>query len=86
MKLVEARERIEKLRKKILENNHRYYVLNQPEISDFEYDILLNELETIEKKFPELITEDSPSRKVGSDVTKEFLQFEHKYPPIMRRR
>ena len=82
MKIAEARERIEKLRREILEHNHRYYVLNQPEISDFEYDILLNELETIEKKFPELITEDSPSRKVGSDVTKEFVQYEHKYPML----
>ena len=82
MKLSEAREKIEKLRREINEHNHRYYVLNQPEISDFEYDILLNELETIEKKFPELITDDSPTRRVGSDVTKEFVQYEHKYPML----
>lgn len=82
MKQSEARDRIEKLRKEINEHNQKYYVLNQPEISDFEYDILLNELETLERKFPEFITEDSPTRRVGSDVTKEFAQYEHKYPML----
>jgi DNA ligase (NAD+) len=82
MKLSEAREKIEKLSREINEHNHRYYVLNQPEISDFEYDILLHELETIEKKFPELITDDSPTRRVGSDVTREFVQYKHKYPML----
>ena len=82
MKQSEARDRIEKLRKEIYYHNHKYYVLNQPEISDFEYDILLSELETLEKKFPELITEDSPTRRIGSDVTKEFSQYEHKYPML----
>jgi DNA ligase (NAD+) len=82
MKQSEARERIGRLRKEINDHNHKYYVLNRPEISDFEYDILLNELETLEKKFPELISEDSPTRRVGSDVTKEFVQFEHKYPML----
>ena len=82
MKQSEARDRIEKLRREINEHNHRYYVLNQPEISDFEYDLLLNELETLEKKFPELITEDSPTKRIGSDVTKEFIQYDHKYPML----
>jgi DNA ligase (NAD+) len=82
MKQSEARERIEKLRKELIEHNDRYYVQSAPVISDFEYDILLNELETLEKKFPELITEDSPTRRVGSDVTKEFVQFEHRYPML----
>ncbi len=82
MKLSEARERIEKLRIEINEHNQRYYVQNAPLISDFEYDVLFNELETLEKKFPELITEDSPTRRVGSDVTNEFVQYEHKYPML----
>jgi DNA ligase (NAD+) len=82
MKISEAKERIDRLRREINEHNYRYYVLNQPEISDFEYDILLNELETLEKKFPGLISEDSPTRRVGSDITKEFEQFEHKYPML----
>jgi DNA ligase (NAD+) len=78
----EARARIEKLRKEIEEHNHRYYVLNMPVISDFEYDLLLNELQILEKKFPEFITEDSPTRKLGSDILKEFRQYEHKYPML----
>jgi DNA ligase (NAD+) len=82
MKLSEAKERIQKLIEEINDHNQRYYVQNAPVISDFEYDVLLNELETLEKKFPELITEDSPSRRVGSDVTKEFVQYEHKYPML----
>jgi DNA ligase (NAD+) len=82
MKQSEAKIRIEKLKKEIEEHNHNYYVLNKPVISDFEYDLLLNELETLEKKFPEFFTEDSPSRKVGSDITFEFRQYEHRYPML----
>ena len=82
MKKSEARERIEKLRREIEDHNHNYYVLNQPVISDFEYDLLLNELDALEKRFPEFMTEDSPTRKVGSDLTGEFKQYEHKYPML----
>jgi DNA ligase (NAD+) len=82
MKQSEAKERIEKLRLEIEEHNHKYYVLNQPEISDFEYDILLNELDVLEKKFPEFTAEDSPTQRIGSDLVEEFLQYEHKYPML----
>jgi DNA ligase (NAD+) len=82
IKQSEALERIEKLRKEIKDHNHRYYVLNQPIISDFEYDILINELDTIEKIFPEFIVSDSPTRRVGSDITIEFEQYDHKYPML----
>ncbi len=82
MKPSEARESIEKLRREIEDHNHKYYVLNQPEISDFEYDILLNELDALEKKFPEFISGDSPTRRVGSDIIEEFVQYEHKYPML----
>jgi len=82
MKLSEAKKRIEELRREINEHNRRYYVLNDPVISDFEYDLLMNELETLEKMFPELVTEDSPTRRVGSDLTKEFVQYPHKYPML----
>lgn len=78
----EAKERIDTLRKEINEQNNNYYVLNKPVISDFEYDILLNELDSLEKKFPEFITDDSPTRKVGSDITKVFEQYEHTYPML----
>lgn len=82
MNKAEALERIEKLRKEIDGHNQRYYVLNQPVISDFEYDILLNELDTLERKFPEYATEDSPTRRVGSDIQKEFVQYRHAYPML----
>lgn len=82
MNKIEAKERIDKLRKEIEEHNRRYYVLNQPVISDFEFDLLINELDTLEKKFPEFITEGSPTQHVGSDITKEFHQYEHKYPML----
>ena len=82
MNKTEARERVERLRREINEHNRRYYVLNQPSISDFEFDFLLSELDTLEKKFPDLITDDSPTRRVGSDLVKEFVQFEHKYPML----
>ena len=78
----EAKSRIEKLRKEIEEHDHRYYVLNLPVISDFEYDILFNELKTLEKKFPEFIVESSPTQRIGSDLKQEFRQFEHKYPML----
>jgi DNA ligase (NAD+) len=82
MNQAEAKERIEKLRIAIEEHDRRYYVLSQPVISDFEYDLLVNELETLEKKFPEFIVQSSPTRHVGSDLTREFIQYEHKYPML----
>jgi len=82
MKKSEAKSRIDVLRKQLEEHNNRYYVLNQPSISDFEYDILLNELDTLEKIFPEFMTSESPTRHVGSDITKEFEQYEHAYPML----
>jgi DNA ligase (NAD+) len=82
MKRSEAKERIDILRREIEEHNNRYYVLNQPSISDFEYDILLNELNSLEKKFPKLISNNSPTGRVGSDITSEFQQYEHTYPML----
>ncbi len=82
MKESEARLRIEKLRKEIEEHNYKYYVLNNPVITDFEYDLLLNELETLEKKFPSLVTTESPTQRVGSDIRNEFRQYDHQYPML----
>jgi len=82
MNQAEAKERIEMLRREIEEQNRNYYVLNQPVISDFEYDLLINELEALEKKYPELANTASPTQKVGSDSVKEFRQYEHKYPML----
>jgi len=82
MNISEAKERVEWLRREINEHNRRYYVLNQPVISDYEYDALVKELENLEKMFPELVMEDSPTKKVGSDIMREFAQYEHKYPML----
>lgn len=76
----EARVRIEKLRKELDDHNHKYYVLSQPSISDFEYDLLMQELITLENKYPELYNENSPSQRIGDDTRKEFKHILHKYP------
>lgn len=64
----QARKRADELRQQIQENNRLYYVENAPKISDYSYDMLMNELIAIEKEFPELVTPDSPTMKVGSDL------------------
>ncbi|MDR0737874.1 MAG: NAD-dependent DNA ligase LigA, partial [Prevotellaceae bacterium] len=80
MNLKEATQRAARLREIIDEHNHRYYVLNQPVISDFEYDLLLQDLIGIERKFPQLQQPGSPTQRVGSDLTESFVQVKHKYP------
>jgi DNA ligase (NAD+) len=71
---------IEDLRKKIHYHNYRYYVLNEPEISDAEYDRLFKELEELESKYPELVTPDSPTQRVGANPLEEFGAYEHSIP------
>ncbi len=71
---------IEDLRKKIHYHNYRYYVLNEPEISDAEYDRLFKELEEFESKYPELVTPDSPTQRVGANPLEEFGAYEHSIP------
>lgn len=73
------KERIEYLRKQLNEHNYKYYVLSQPSISDFEYDMLMKELIELENKYPEYDDPSSPSKRVGSDINKEFKQVKHKY-------
>ncbi|MDR0294962.1 MAG: NAD-dependent DNA ligase LigA [Prevotellaceae bacterium] len=80
MNLKEATQRAAQLREEINRHNHQYYALNQPIISDFEYDILLQDLIAIEKKYPSLQVSDSPTQRVGSDITEAFVQVAHKYP------
>ncbi|MDA3860793.1 MAG: NAD-dependent DNA ligase LigA, partial [Melioribacteraceae bacterium] len=75
-------DKIENLREKINFHNHKYYVLAESEISDYDFDILLNELLQLEKKHPELITKDSPTQRVGSDLSKVFNSIEHKTPML----
>ncbi|HPK30643.1 MAG TPA: NAD-dependent DNA ligase LigA [Bacteroidales bacterium] len=80
-----AKERIEQLRRELEEHNRNYYVLSTPVISDFEYDMLMLELQGLEARFPEFASEESPTRKVGSDLTEiseGFAQVEHRYPML----
>ena len=80
MKLTEAKKRIKELRETIVYHNKKYYDDDAPEISDFEYDMLNNELKNLEKQFPELITDDSNTQKVGGTVKKGFKEVVHEVP------
>ena len=70
------------LQQLVIFHEHRYYALNEPLISDFEYDSLYKMLEAIEKEHPEWITPDSPTQRVGSDLTEDFAQVEHLTPML----
>ncbi len=76
------RDKIEHLRKIIHYHNYRYYVLNDPQISDYEFDALLRELQELERQHPEWDDPNSPTHRVGSDVTNEFRTVEHRYPML----
>ena len=75
-------QRIESLRAELHRHNHNYYVLNAPEITDFEFDRLMRELQDLEQAHPEYYDENSPTMRVGSDLSKEFRQVVHKYPML----
>ena len=76
------KERIEELRRLLHEHNRRYYIQNDPIISDQEFDALMNELQTLEQRHPELYDANSPTQRVGSDLNGNFEQVEHKYPML----
>ncbi len=75
-------ERIQQLRDEIRRHNYLYYVLAQPEISDREFDLLMEELEKLEKEHPELITSDSPTQRVGGKPLEEFETAKHRVPML----
>ena len=75
-------ERIYKLREELHTHNYNYYVLNAPVIGDIEFDHLMRELQDLEAKHPEVYDENSPTMRVGSDISKDFVQVEHKYPML----
>lgn len=77
-----AEERILELRKELNRHNHNYYVLNNPEISDKEFDMLMKELEALEKEHPELYDSLSPTQRVGSDLSKGFDHIIHERPML----
>ena len=80
MTSAEASEKIRSLRDEINLHNHKYYVENNPDISDRDFDMLLKELESLEKEFPEFYDELSPTQRVGSDLTKGFEHVVHQRP------
>ena len=76
------RERIEELRRQLEYHNFRYYVENAPEISDFEFDTMMRELQDLERAHPEMADPNSPSVRVGSDITAEFRSVKHRFPML----
>lgn len=75
-------ERIYQLREELHTHNYNYYVLNSPVISDIEFDHMMRELQDLETKYPETYDENSPTMRVGSDINKDFVQVEHRYPML----
>ena len=95
MEKAQANIRIKELRDILNDASRRYYVENMPTMSDYEFDMLLKELEALEAEYPEMVTPDSPTQKVGSDLAeakpskrkgteprKEFEQYPHRYPML----
>ncbi|MDO9256827.1 MAG: NAD-dependent DNA ligase LigA [Bacteroidales bacterium] len=78
----EAQIQINQLVKELNDHNYRYYVLAEPVVSDFEFDMLLEKLTTLEKEYPEFLLPDSPSQRVGGTVTSEFASARHTYPML----
>ena len=91
----QAEIRIREIREILWENSRKYYVENAPTMSDYDYDHLMYELEALENEYPDLVTPDSPTRRVGSDLEnksqtgkvlvsarKDFEQYPHKYPML----
>ena len=76
------KERILYLRQTLHEHNYKYYVLNQPDISDQEFDFLMHELQDLEARHPEMYDANSPTLRVGSDLNQNFTQVAHKYPML----
>ena len=72
-------EQIQKLRKELSEHNYNYYVLDSPTISDYEFDLKLQELQSLEAKYPEFYDANSPTQRVGGEVTKSFETIPHEF-------
>lgn len=77
-----AQQRILELTAELNEHNYRYYVLNDPAISDYDFDMKLKELESLERAFPEWASSNSPTKRVGGDITKKFASVVHDYPML----
>src|SRR5690242_6611351 len=77
-----AVKNVEELRNVLRFHEHRYYILNEPLVSDFEYDTLYKELEKLETENPKIITQDSPTQRVAKGLTKEFPTVQHLVPML----
>lgn len=82
MNIDEAKKRIAELSELIDIHNYNYYILSQPTISDYDFDMLMNELIKLEKEFPEFASPTSPTKRVGGDITKDFPTVKHRYPML----
>ena len=82
LSLKQAKQKIKKIRNDIEYHEKKYYVYNDPQISDFEFDMLVKELEELEKQFPELITPESPTQRVGEQPISGFASVEHSEPML----
>lgn len=78
----EAQEKITRLSTEINQHNYNYYMADQPTISDYDFDMLLEELQKLEEQFPEFAEENSPTKRVGGTITKNFKTIKHKYPML----
>ena len=79
---MDEKQRILQLRQELQEHNYKYYVLNQPSISDQDFDMMMHELQDLEARHPEMADPNSPTQRVGSDISTEFKQVTHKYPML----
>ncbi|HHT9133565.1 MAG TPA: DNA ligase LigA-related protein [Candidatus Avalokitesvara rifleensis] len=77
-----VQERIEELRRQIRHHDRRYYIDAQPEITDYEYDQLVRELQRLEKAHPQYMTPDSPTQRVGGEPLLKFATVEHRLPML----
>lgn len=82
MSPAEAKNQIQAISAELKQHNYNYYVLAMPTISDFDFDKKLEELNKLEKEFPEFLDPDSPTQKVGGEVTKEFVTVRHRWPML----
>jgi DNA ligase (NAD+) len=80
--LKKIEEKIKKLTDDLNQHNYNYYVLNKPTISDYEFDMRLKELEALENEYPQFASSNSPTKRVGGDITKKFKTVKHKYPML----
>lgn len=79
---MEVSEKIKELRRKLNDYNYQYYVLNSPQVSDYQYDVSLRELQELEEAHPEFDDPNSPTKRVGSDLTSEFKSVNHRFPML----